>query len=66
MDCDDGVDHGNGNVPFSKTTDPMVNQKNAPGQLDESNMAMATVPMKTITSARMLYTMRGVKVPLKV
>lgn len=51
--------------PFSKTTEPIVNQKNVPGHVDESNIAMATVPMKTITSASMLYTMRGVRLPLK-
>lgn len=46
------------------TTDSIVIQKNAPGHSDELSMASATVMMNTVTSVRMLNTMRFVMSPL--
>lgn len=54
----------NKHILFSTTTRDMVIQKNSPGQYEESIMAIITVTMKTTTSTNMLYTMRGVRLPL--
>lgn len=54
------------NSLFNTTTKHIVIQKNDPGQSAESAIASATVTIKTSTSTKILKTIRGVKLPLKV
>lgn len=51
---------------FNTTTMIMVIQKKAPGQAEESTMAITIVMIKIITIATILHTIRVVRSPLEI